>query len=42
MNRKATRDSVVFSISDLQREASQKLSTTVREYYNEGAMDLVT
>ncbi|KAF4126442.1 (S)-2-hydroxy-acid oxidase [Geosmithia morbida] len=41
-NRGRTYDPQVFSIHDLQRLASEKLSTTYREYYNEGAMDLLT
>jgi len=42
MNRGAKLDPIVTCISDLEREGSKKLSKTVRDYYNEGAMDLIT
>jgi (S)-2-hydroxy-acid oxidase len=42
MNRLANQDELVFSIKDLQREGTKKLSKTVAEYYNEGSMDLLT
>lgn len=42
MNRLANQDDLVFSIKDLEREGTKKLSKTVAEYYNEGSMDLLT
>lgn len=42
MNRLAKYDQNVFSIADLQREGTKKLSKMVGEYYNEGAMDLLS
>ncbi len=41
MNRLQRYDQNVFSIADLQREGTKKLSKMVGEYYNEGAMDLL-
>lgn len=41
MNRLQRYDQNVFSIKDLQREGTKKLSKMVGEYYNEGAMDLL-
>lgn len=41
-NRPPTLDSLVFSIRDLERYGSENLSDEFREYYNGGAMDLIT
>ncbi|KAH6880717.1 FMN-dependent dehydrogenase [Thelonectria olida] len=41
-NRGRTLDPQVFSLDDLNRLGSAKLPKSVREYYNEGAMDLIT
>lgn len=41
MNRLQRYDQNVFSIADLQREGTKKLSKMIGEYYNEGAMDLL-
>ncbi|KAF2447169.1 FMN-dependent dehydrogenase [Karstenula rhodostoma CBS 690.94] len=41
-NRAPTLDRYVFSISDLQRYGSRKLPKMYEEYYNQGAMDMVT
>lgn len=32
----------IYSIDDLEASASKKLPVTMREYFNEGAMDLIT
>lgn len=42
MNRVDLGDANVFCIADLERHATAKMRTDVAEYYNEGAMDLVT
>ncbi|BEJ12495.1 hypothetical protein CspHIS471_0209550 [Cutaneotrichosporon sp. HIS471] len=42
MNRLQRYDQNVFSIADLQREGTKNLSKMVGEYYNEGAMDLLS
>ncbi|KIY02029.1 uncharacterized protein Z520_02167 [Fonsecaea multimorphosa CBS 102226] len=41
-NRGRTLDPEVFSIRDLKEKASKKLPKTYREYFNEGAMDMIT
>ncbi|KAL4736984.1 FMN-dependent dehydrogenase [Aspergillus similis] len=41
-NRGKTYDPKVHSIQDLERLGSNKMSKMYREYYNEGAMDLIT
>lgn len=41
-NRGQTWDAIVHSIADLREYGSKKLPKMYREYYNEGAMDLVT
>ncbi|KAL4770558.1 FMN-dependent dehydrogenase-domain-containing protein [Aspergillus nidulans var. acristatus] len=41
-NRGKTYDPRVHCIQDLERLGSNKMSKTYREYYNEGAMDLIT
>lgn len=41
-NRGSNYDKHVFSIKDLEEQASKKLPKMYREYYNEGAMDLLT
>ena len=41
-NRAPSLDQNVFSIRDLQHEGSKRLPRTIREFYNEGAMDLIT
>ncbi|OQD85020.1 hypothetical protein PENANT_c011G00987 [Penicillium antarcticum] len=41
-NRQRTLDQQVYCIKDLERLGSEKLEKTYREYYNEGAMDLIT
>ncbi|KAJ5161816.1 FMN-dependent dehydrogenase [Penicillium capsulatum] len=41
-NRGKTLDQQVFCIKDLERLGSEKMLKTYREYYNEGAMDLIT
>ncbi|EXJ68546.1 uncharacterized protein A1O5_08339 [Cladophialophora psammophila CBS 110553] len=41
-NRGRTLDPEVFSIKDLKDKASKKLPKMYREYFNEGAMDMIT
>ncbi|KAI1609300.1 FMN-dependent dehydrogenase family protein [Exophiala viscosa] len=41
-NRGKTLDPEVFSIKDLKEKASKKLPKMYREYFNEGAMDMIT
>ncbi|KIW77229.1 hypothetical protein Z517_09675 [Fonsecaea pedrosoi CBS 271.37] len=41
-NRPRSLDSHVFTIEDLQALGSKKLPKTYREYYNEGAMDMIS
>ncbi|KAJ2983200.1 hypothetical protein NQ176_g871 [Zarea fungicola] len=41
-NRARTHDEQVYSLKDLERLGSEKLVKATREYYNEGAMDLIT
>ncbi|KAH7402923.1 FMN-dependent dehydrogenase [Pyrenochaeta sp. MPI-SDFR-AT-0127] len=41
-NRPVNLDTVVFSIHDLEREASRCLPQKYREYFNGGAMDMIT
>ncbi|KAI0536732.1 FMN-dependent dehydrogenase [Xylaria digitata] len=41
-NRGRKYDQHVYSIKDLERLGSAKMSKTYREYYNEGAMDLIS
>ncbi|KAK5936540.1 hypothetical protein PMZ80_011227 [Knufia obscura] len=41
-NRAPNLDENVFSISDLKHEGSRRLPKATRDYYNEGAMDLIT
>ncbi|KAJ8132307.1 hypothetical protein O1611_g1311 [Lasiodiplodia mahajangana] len=41
-NRQRKYDQQVYCIKDLERLGSAKLSKSYREYYNEGAMDLIT
>ena len=41
-NRGQSWDSQVHSIADLREHGSRKLPKMYRDYYNEGAMDLVT
>ncbi|KAJ9616893.1 hypothetical protein H2200_000613 [Cladophialophora chaetospira] len=41
-NRGRTLDPEVFSINDLKEKASKKLPKMYREYFNEGAMDMIT
>ncbi|KAL6357093.1 hypothetical protein LRP88_10711 [Fusarium phalaenopsidis] len=41
-NRGRSYDEQVHSLKDLQRLGSEKLVKSTREYYNEGAMDLIT
>lgn len=41
-NRGATWDPMVHTIADLKEHGSKKLTKMYRDYYNEGAMDLVT
>lgn len=41
-NRAANLDKNVFSIKDLKYEGSKRLPKATREFYNEGAMDLIT
>lgn len=42
MNRGHKYDPNVVSIKDLQREGTKKLGKMYGEYYNQGAMDLIT
>lgn len=42
MNRGMKYDPDVVCIADLQREGTKKLGKTYGEYYNQGAMDLIT
>lgn len=42
MNRSAKHDSSIACIKDLEAAAANKLNKNVRDYYNEGAMDLIT
>ena len=42
MNRAASHDDKVYSIADLQHEGTKRLPSNIGEYYNEGAMDLIT
>uniref|UniRef100_L2FS58 Fmn-dependent dehydrogenase family protein n=1 Tax=Colletotrichum fructicola (strain Nara gc5) TaxID=1213859 RepID=L2FS58_COLFN len=41
-NRGKTLDEKVFSIKDLKEEASKKLPRAYKEFFNEGAMDMIT
>ena len=41
-NRAASLDPLVHSIRDLEREGSRRLPLGYREYYNGGAMDMIT
>ncbi|RAH52451.1 FMN-dependent dehydrogenase family protein [Aspergillus piperis CBS 112811] len=41
-NRGKSLDSEIFSIADLQAKASEKLPRVFKEFFNEGAMDLIT
>ncbi|KAF2454473.1 FMN-dependent dehydrogenase family protein [Lineolata rhizophorae] len=41
-NRGRTLDTQVFCINDLKEQASKKLPKMYREYFNEGAMDMIT
>lgn len=41
-NRAPALDQNVFSISDLKHEGSKRLPKSYRDFYNEGAMDLIT
>ena len=41
-NRAPSLDQNVFSIRDLKHEGSKRLPRAIREFYNEGAMDLIT
>lgn len=41
-NRGQSWDTQVHSIADLREHGSKKLPKMYRDYYNEGAMDLVT
>lgn len=41
-NRAVAHDDLVFSIADLKREGSQRLESAYRDYYNDGAMDMLT
>ncbi|RAK88256.1 FMN-dependent dehydrogenase family protein [Aspergillus costaricaensis CBS 115574] len=41
-NRGKSLDSEIFSIADLQAKASEKLPREFKEFFNEGAMDLIT
>ncbi|KAL4912874.1 hypothetical protein BDW62DRAFT_214685 [Aspergillus aurantiobrunneus] len=41
-NRGKSHDTKVYSIQDLERLGSDKMRKTYREYYSEGAMDLIT
>ncbi|OJJ07553.1 hypothetical protein ASPVEDRAFT_202450 [Aspergillus versicolor CBS 583.65] len=41
-NRGKSHDSKVYSIEDLERLGSERMHKAYREYYNEGAMDLIT
>lgn len=41
-NRAPTLDPLVFTIADLKAHASKKMDVMVRDYFNEGAMDLIT
>lgn len=41
-NRAPALDDHVFSIRDLEREGSERLQPTFRDFYNGGAMDMIT
>lgn len=41
-NRGPSYDKHVFCIKDLEEHASKKMPKMYREYFNEGAMDLIT
>lgn len=41
-NRPPALDPLVFSIRDLERYGSENLSDAFREYYNGGAMDMIS
>lgn len=41
-NRPPALDDLVFSIHDLEHYGSQNLTESFREYYNGGAMDMIT
>jgi len=41
-NRAPALDDKVFSISDLVLEGNKKLPKSYRDFYNEGAMDMIT
>jgi (S)-2-hydroxy-acid oxidase len=41
-NRAPALDPLVFTIADLKEEGSKKIEKMYRDYFNEGAMDLLT
>ncbi len=42
MNRLQSPDPLVLTIADLQREGTKNLGKMYGDYYNQGAMDLIT
>lgn len=41
-NRAVAHDDTVFSIADLKREGSKRIEGPYRDFYNDGAMDMIT
>lgn len=41
-NRAVAHDEAVFSIADLKREGSKRIKGPYRDFYNDGAMDMIT
>jgi (S)-2-hydroxy-acid oxidase len=41
-NRASNLDPLVFSIQDLEQEGTKRLSKEYRDFYNGGAMDMIT
>ena len=41
-NRASNLDPLVFSIQDLEKEGTKRLSEEYRDFYNGGAMDMIT
>ena len=41
-NRASNLDPLVFSIQDLEKEGTERLSEEYRDFYNGGAMDMIT
>lgn len=41
-NRPVNLDPIIFSIRDIEREGTKRLPEGYRDYYNGGAMDMIT